>query len=469
MRLRLLAAFVGVALVILAAQDIPLARFVRSVERDRLLASLERDAFVIGGVAESSLSGDDDADPERLQASIELYQARNGADVVVTDDAGVAVAVSDDSARVGDDFSTRPEIAQALAGNPVTGERFSNSLGYDLAYVAVPVRSGPTVVGAVRLTYPASVIDDRASDTVRGIALVAFISLIGAGVAAVFIASTISRPILRLQRTTERVTAGDLSARAAIDEGPPEVRRLATSFNTMTDRVKLLLDQQRSFAGDASHQLRTPLTALRLQLERAGDMIDDDPSGARQRIEAAGAETERLQRLVEGLLMLARADRSGAAAVPVDVGALVHERVEMWAPLALERDLFVRAALTVPTHGPMALAVPQALEQIVDNFLDNAIGIVPSGTIIELTVAETTDADGRWVSVHVLDQGPGMTTEQLEHARDRFWRAADAPHQGSGLGLAIVDHLARASGGMLLLTNRPGGGLDAAVRLRVAG
>ena len=140
-----------------------------------------------------------------------------------------------------------------------------------------------------------AVIDDRASDTVRGIALVAFISLLGAGVAAVFIASTISRPILRLQRTTERVTAGDLSARAATDEGPPEVRRLATSFNTMTDRVKLLLDQQRSFAGDASHQLRTPLTALRLQLERAGDMIDDDPAGARQRIEAAGAETERLR------------------------------------------------------------------------------------------------------------------------------------------------------------------------------
>lgn len=466
MRLRLLAAFVGVAAVILAAQDIPLARFVRGVERDRLLASLERDAFVIGGVAESTLRDDPDEDAARLQSSVELYQARNGADVVVTDDAGVAVAVSDDADRVGDDFSNRPEIAQALDGAPVTGERFSATLGYDLAFVAVPVRSGPSVVGTVRITYPASVIDDRAGETVRGIALVALISLIGAGVAALFMASTITRPILRLQRTTERVTAGDLTARASIDEGPPEVRRLATSFNTMTDRVKELLDQQRSFAGDASHQLRTPLTALRLQLERAEDMIDHDPEGARRRIEAAGMETERLQRLVEGLLMLARAERSGAAAEQVDVGATVHERVEMWASLAVERDLFVRAALTVPTSGPTALAVPQALEQIIDNFLDNAIGIVPAGTIIELSLTESTDADGRWVSVHVLDQGPGMTADQLEHARDRFWRAADAPHQGSGLGLAIVDHLARASGGMLLLANRPGGGLDAAVRLR---
>lgn len=468
MRLRLLAAFVGVAIVILAAQDIPLARYVRSVERDRLLASLERDAFVIGGVAEAVLSGEANADPDQLQASVELYQSRNGAEVLVTDNAGVAVSVSSDSARIGDDFSTRPEIAQALAGSPVTGERASTTLGYDLAYVAVPVRSGPTVVGAVRLTNPASVIDDRASGTVRGIALVAFISLIGAAVAAVFIASTIARPIRRLQRTTERVTAGDLTARAVLDEGPPEVRQLAGSFNTMTDRVKELLDQQRAFAGDASHQLRTPLTALRLQLERASDMVEADPAGARQRIEAAGAETERLQRLVEGLLMLARADRNAAAAAAVDVGALLHERVEMWAPLALERELFVRAALTVPASGPVALAVPQALEQIVDNFLDNAIGIVPDGTVIELTVEQSADAEGRWVTVHVLDQGPGMSAEQLEHARDRFWRAADAPHQGSGLGLAIVDHLARASGGLLLLANRPGGGLDAAVRLRAA-
>lgn len=466
MRLRLLGAFIGVALVILAAQDIPLARFVRNVERDRLLASLERDAFVIGGVAEDVLSGEQNGDPEQLQESVELYETTSGADVVVTDTDGVAVAVSGDAARVGDDFSTRPEITEALAGTPVTGERASATLGYDIAYVAVPVRSGPTVVGAVRLTHPASVIDDRADETVRGIALVAFISLIGAGVAAVFMASTIARPIRRLQRTTERVTAGDLTARATTDEGPPEVRQLAGSFNTMTDRVRQLLDQQRAFAGDASHQLRTPLTALRLQLERASDMVDTDPAGARQRIEAAGSETERLQRLVEGLLLLARAERSIAEVAPVDVGALVHERAEMWAPLALERDLVVRPASSVHPSGPTALAVPQALEQIVDNFLDNAIAIVPDGTEIELSVEESTDTDGRWVTVHVLDRGPGMTPEQLDHARDRFWRATDAPHQGSGLGLAIVDHLARAGGGSLLLSNRADGGLDAAVRLR---
>jgi signal transduction histidine kinase len=258
------------------------------------------------------------------------------------------------------------------------------------------------------------------------------------------------------------VAAGDLASRAANDEGPPEVRQLADSFNTMTGRVNELLDQQRAFAGDASHQLRTPLTALRLQLERAGDMIGTDPDGARERIEAASAETERLQRLVEALLMLARAERTTMAAEPVDVGVAVAERVEMWAPLALERGITVHAAPAATTTGTMATAVPHALEQIIDNLLDNAISIVGDGTAIEVAVDRSAPAT---VTVHVLDRGPGMTEAQLAHALDRFWRAPDATHQGSGLGLAIVDHLARASGGSVALANRPGGGLDVAVRL----
>lgn len=462
MKWRLLAAFIGVTLVVLVAQNVPLATYVRSVERDRLLAGLERDAFVIAGSAEGVLS--DGGDTDALQSTVDLYRARDGAQVVVTDATGTAVAVSDDESRVGDDYSNRPEIAAALTGQPVTGERFSNTLGADLAYVAVPVRSGPDVVGTVRLTFPAAVIDDRAGDTVRGLVIVALISLAGAGVAALFVAFTIAGPIRRLQRTTERVAAGDLSTRAANDEGPPEVRQLADSFNTMTARVNELLDQQKAFTGDASHQLRTPLTALRLQLERAGDMIDTDPAGAKARVEAARAETERLQRLVDALLMLARAERHAMTTETVDVGAVVAERVEMWAPLAAERAVVVRATPSATEPGIIALAVPQALEQIVDNLLDNAISIVPDGTTIEVAVHRAPER----VTVHVLDRGPGMSEDQLAHALDRFWRAPTATHRGSGLGLAIVDHLARAGGGSVQLANRPGGGLDVAVHLRRA-
>lgn len=463
MRWRLLAAFLGVTIVVLAAHDVPLASYLRTVERERLVAGLERDAFLLGSSAEQVLTGDGTVD--NLQTSTDLYADRTGAEVVVTDATGTAIAVSRSPERVGTDYANRPEIATAAAGSPTSGDRYSDTLGDSLVYVAVPVRSGVDVVGVVRISYPAAVVDDRADDKIHGLATVALISLVAAGVAAVFMASTVTGPLSRLERRTETVAAGDLTARADEQDGPPEVRRLARSFNTMTAQVDQLVQQQRSFAGDASHQLRTPLTGLRLQLERAGELLDRDVEGARARIEAAGEETERLQRLVEGLLLLARSERAAAAREPLDVSGVVAERVDTWAPLAEERGITVRRAVQ---PGVRAVAVPQALEQIVDNLLDNAISIVPDGSPIDVTVMGPTASDPGHCTVTIADRGPGMSEEHLVHAFDRFWRAPDASHDGSGLGLAIVDHLARASGGSVALTRRDGGGLVGTLRLPVA-
>ena len=112
-------------------------------------------------------------------------------------------------------------------------------------------------------------------------------------------------------------------------------------------------------------------------------------------------------------------------------------------------------------------AVPHALEQIVDNLLDNALAVVPDGGSIDVSVVGPTASEPVWCVVTVADRGPGMTDDQLAHAFDRFWRAPDAPHEGSGLGLAIVDHLARASGGSVSLARRDGGGLMARLSLPV--
>ena len=468
MRWRLIAAFVGVTIVILAAHDIPLARYLRTVETERLVASIQRDAFILAGTSEDALSGEPTADPsataqdsDALQTTVDLYQARTGGSVVITDEAGIAVAVSGDEARRGDDYSTRPEIAAALAGNPTSGRRTSETLGVDIVYVAVPVLSGAVPVGVVRVTYPASTIDDRVSTKVRGILIVGVISLFAAALAEALMAATIVRPIRRLQRATEHVAAGDFDSRADIDEGAPEIRGLATSFNSMTEKISTLVERQRAFAGDASHQLRTPLTALRLQLERAAVNLDSDPDAARGDIEAASAETERLQRLVEGLLMLARADQGAVATETIDVADIVTERAAIWAPLADDRGVTITAGRV---SSLTARAVPGALEQIVDNYIDNALNASRPGT--EITVSAVSD--NGWASIHVSDNGPGMAAEQLQHAFDRFWRAANAGHEGSGLGLAIVRQLAEASGGEVGLANRIGGGLDASVRLPIA-
>jgi len=159
--------------------------------------------------------------------------------------------------------------------------------------------------------------------------------------------------------------------------------------------------------------------------------------------------------------MLARAGHADVATEVIDVADIVTERAAIWAPLAEERGV----ALTANTDRQVfARAVPGTLEQIVDNYIDNALNAGSAGNEI---IVDASRRDG-WVEVDVRDRGPGMPTQQLEHAFDRFWRATTSTHTGSGLGLAIVRQLAEASGGEVALANRHGGGLEAKVRLPVA-
>lgn len=469
MKWRLLLAMTAILTMTLAAQDIPLAGYLRDVERERELTRLERDAFLLAGASENVLSGEGDGETVvNLQDTIDLYAAREGARVVVTDSDGKVVASTDPTDAPGEDFSNRPEVQLALDLKRASGERHSDTAASDLVYVAVPVLSGARVVGVIRITFRASVIDERADAKARGLLLVFGISLAGAVLAALLLSAGVTAPLRRLQHTTEHLAAGDFSERADATSGPREVRSLARSFNTMTERIAGLVSKQKAFAGDASHQLRTPLTALRLQLERAADMVEHDPLGARERIEAAGAETERMQRLVEGLLLIARSDGTTLATVEVDVTAVANERAEVWRPFAEERGIQL---LTSVHDGLRARSMPSALEQIVDNYIDNALGVAAAGDTITVAAYQ----HGGRVHVHVLDEGPGMKPEHLDKAFDRFWRAPDAPHGGSGIGLAVVHHLAELSGGSVELRNRTdrgrpgeGSGLDASVTLPVA-
>lgn len=453
MRNRLLLLFVGVVALVLAVHDVPLARHLERVERDRLVAELERDAFILAGRAEEALEGGTAAEESALRAIVARYSAEEDVHVVIVDTAATGV-VSSDETDLSEDFSNRPEMESALTGAPATGERFSVTLGEDLFYVAVPVLSGDDVVGVVRLSAPERVVSERVSDRVRGLFVVAVISLVIATAVAWVFALSVSRPIRRLQDATQALADGELSTRAAADDGPPEVRDLAVAFNSMAARLEQLVERQRAFAGTASHQLRTPLTALRLRLEQlAGEELTPEST---HHVEAALAETDRLHRMIEGLLALSRAEDTAVGPVEVDLAAVVRERAEHWAALADERGVAVDSDL--PESAPV-LAVAGAAEQIVDNLVDNALDVSPVGGTLRLTVV----VSGDWVELHVIDAGPGMPIEQRQAAFDRFWRAPGAPPGGSGLGLAIVRQLAAAGGGTAELRAAPSGGIDAVV------
>ncbi len=465
MRWRLAAALVGIVALVLIVQDIPLGFHLARVERDRLETGLERDAYVLSGRAEDALEGRTTVEQAGLDDVVADYRARTGATVVITDGAGTAIAAGGPGTAVGESYANRPEIASALSGRFSAGERQSRTLGEPLVYVALPVRSGDRVLGTVRLAYPASAIDHRVSDRLRTLVAAAVVSLAAALVVAVALAATISRPLRRLRTATEGLAAGDLASRASTDTGPPEVRALATSFDAMADRIEQMVAAQRAFAGDASHQLRTPLTALRLRIDQAAALMEDDPAAARRRLEAAAGEIDRLGRLTDGLLTLARADAE-AEVVTVDVAATARERADEWRPLADEGG--VSLVVDAPSAAP-ALAVPGAPEQIVDNYIANALEVAPAGSTLRITVA----ADRAGVELHVVDEGPGLTDEQRAHAFDRFWQAGGGQGWGgqgggTGLGLAITHRLATASGARVELRRAPTGGIDAVASFHAA-
>lgn len=460
MRTRLLIIMVGVVALVLAVHDIPLARHLERVERDRLSTKYERDAFILAGRMEEALEDGAVAGDAGLRAIVLRYASEEQVEVVVVDRDALAV-VSSDTTKIGEDMSNRIEISEALAsGDPQTGERPSATLGQELYYVSVPVLSGTDRVGAVRISAPEQAVADRVDARIRGLLFVALLSLLIASAVAWLFARSVTRPLARLEDTTDRLASGDLDARADDEDGPGEVRALAASFNSMANRLGQLVDRQRDFAGTASHQLRTPLTALRLRLEQLAMQVDDQPEIG-ETVDRALVETDRLHRMIEGLLALSRAEDAAAGTVEVDLAAAVRERAEHWRPLADEQD--VRIEVTAPA-GTEVVAVAGAVEQIVDNLVDNALEVSPAGSALTLSVVP----DGSTAVLHVIDEGPGMADGDRERAFERFWRAEDAPVGGSGLGLAIVRQLAAAGDGTVELRAAPSGGIDAVVRFRAA-
>lgn len=458
---RLLASYLFLTVAVLLVLEIPLGINFAEREEQDLIQGLQIDAFALASFTEGE-PGPERQTTSELQSTAEAYARDTGARVVIVDSDGRAIADSDPPAG-GERFfdEGRPEIATALEGQVATGTRSSETLGGRFLYAAVPVASGGAVHGAVRITYPADQLDQRVRDNWLRLGLIALVSLAAAAALGVVLARSVTKPVLDLQAAATALGRGELGIRADESAGPSEVRALARDFNDMAVRLEALVGAQEAFVADASHQLRSPLTALRLRLENLEATV---AAPDRDEVESAGREVARLSRVVDGLLALARADRaSGAAtAVPTSLSASLRERADVWGPLVEERGV----ALDVAGDGT-AVVDPDRLAQVVDNLLANALEVAPSGSAIQLR--STSGVDEHAVELHVVDAGPGLSEEARGRAFDRFWRAggrrpADQDALGgSGLGLAIVQKLVAADGGSVELRSAATGGVDATV------
>ncbi|MGA0878576.1 MAG: ATP-binding protein [Ilumatobacteraceae bacterium] len=439
---RLILSYLAITVAVLIILEVPFAVFFAQRERDRLTANLERDAYVMATVYEDFIEVGVVPDPRRA----EEYASATGARVIVVDETGLSLV--DTAEPTPQSFATRPEIAAALSGERATGTRRSESLGTDLLFVSIPIAANGSIQGAVRLTLDTSEVDDRIERFWWGLLGIAAVVVVAITLIGWLIARSVTLPLRRLNETARRFGSGDLRREKTESQGPPELQELAATMTDMAEQLAQLIEQQRAFVADASHQLRTPLTGLRLRLENLQATLATADS---TQIDLAIDEIARLSNVVNDLLRLARADR-GDVAVPHDLTTIVSERVNTWTAVAETADIHLD--FQQDEKHLVVLAVPGAIEQILDNVLDNAISIAPARTTVSI-VLESGISRHR---LSIRDQGPGLSDEDKILALRRFWRG-DNQRPGSGLGLAIAEGLARSSGGSLELHDSPSGGL----------
>ncbi len=371
------------------------------------------------------------------------------------------------------------------------GQRVGVELVADRYHTASTCISQRTTVGVVEVvtTFP------RVHAILSALHVLLLVVLGGALVLGVLVGGPLItralRPLTRMTETAGRIAGGDLSQRVRLPHTSDEIGQLGNAFDEMIERIQYGFavqqaseDRMRQFIADASHELRTPLTSIRGYIDVLLRGAKNDPETADEVLRATRRETERMTRLVNDLLTLARFDAGRPLETqPVDLIALAGEAVDQARILAGEREV----ALRTDGRGRLPIqADPDRLKQVLLILLDNALKYgrpAPDGWV--RVFVERTD---RGVVLSVADNGPGIAPEDLPHIFDRFYRAeraartrrmtgrqvADRAHEaptgqqdasaanhgpsGSGLGLCIAQAIVQAHGGTLSVQSRVGSG-----------
>ncbi|QFQ99158.1 HAMP domain-containing histidine kinase [Streptomyces phaeolivaceus] len=448
---QLLRSYVLLVAVAIALFTVPVAFTLTAQLRGDTIGSVEREAQTMARL----LGNGDNASCEALQRLAKAYEPT---------EVRVQVASTNGCLPKGLAAPTRDTaLTSALRHGRTTEDWGSDFIWGKNLVVTAPARDAGTdeVVGAVRIVFSTDHLTSRLWQIWGFRAGLAVLVLVAAAIIGVFVARRLTRPLLQLNEMASKLSDGDLTARSPVT-GPQETQTLARTLNQAGERLDTLIASQRIFVADASHQLRTPLTALRLSLDNIADGTDDE--FVREDVEQATAEVVRMSRLVNGLLVLARAEAKVTAAEPLSLREVIGERLDVWRPAADERGVTI--TLRGSADGrPLVLASPGHLEQVLDNVLSNALEVSPDGA----TITVSMETRGDEVVLSVLDEGPGMSDAEKSRAFDRFWRGQGLTgRSGSGLGLAVVKQLVTDDNGTVALKDAPGGGLCVALTLRAA-
>ncbi|MEU9013728.1 HAMP domain-containing sensor histidine kinase [Streptomyces sp. NPDC048479] len=454
MRTRLLPLLIVLMAGVLLALGFPLAVSVAAAQQQRVVVDRIDDTVRFAALAQfvTDRSGADER-RSTLQEQLDRYHDTYGIS------AGVFYRDSDAMARAPETWSVplsgqgRQAFEEALSGRRSHDppQVWPWQQGGRLVVASPVVRDGD-VVAVVFTDSPTGQLRSRVLQGWLLIAAGEGAAMLLAVGAAFRLTGWVLRPVRILDAATHDIATGQMNSRVAAASGPPELRRLARSFNEMADNVEEVLEQQRAFVADASHQLRNPLAALLLRIELLALEL---PAG-NEEIASVRTEGKRLAQVLDDLLDLALAEHASADLQLTDIGELAAERVAAWRPLAEEKGV----RLTGHGAAVTAWADPVALSSALDAVIDNALKFTPQGEEVTVSVA----SNGESSTVVITDGGPGLTDEELARIGDRFWRSGRHQNvKGSGLGLSISRALLTAGGGSIAYAHHEPCGLRVTV------
>ncbi|MDQ0381806.1 sensor histidine kinase [Amycolatopsis thermophila] len=440
MRTRVLAVLLAFVVLATAGFALPLLTVTATERTQQLLLARTADLDRFAALADQAVAA---GDPSVLRAEVSRYTELYGEGIVVVTARRTPVAETGGLSAA--DPAIGALVDAALRNQPSQPAATVRPWSRAPVLLARPAGTGTKVSGAVvlRASVTAAAEDVRRSwfAVLAGAALV---TLAGAGL-ALGATRWVLGPMRRLDRAVGRLTAGLRPVHADL-AGPPELRQLTAGFNRMSDAVTAALDQQRRLVADTSHQMRNPMTALRLRVDALRSSL---PASASRTYEGAVGELDRLEGLLDDLLTLATAEhRAGELSLSgdgawCDAAAVAEAQVHLWQPAA------ERAGVTLRFSGPAVRVAATAAEvaQMLDVLLDNALKYAPGGEVsVSCGVAQA------WAELAVRDFGPGLSPAELAQAQTRFWRAErHRSLPGTGLGLAIAERLAAGRGGRIAL------------------
>jgi signal transduction histidine kinase len=415
---------------------------------------LELQAETIANALRDPVGLGDRRDPSggrSLDALISSYAQGIGGRVTLVDPQ-LNVTLSSDSAVPTHVQETHSELLAARNGTPQAAIRWDEWSKQERLFVAVSVAERGQTFGFVQVSIPTGPIYAEMRQTWLTFLIFGGVVLLVTIAASTLIARQIAVPVLKLTATSEQIAAGRLDERVS-PEGPNEIRRLGVAFNQMAERVQEMIAQQRAFVDNAAHELRSPLTSLRLRIEMLQTRGKNDVELTQRYLGQMEREVGYLQRLVDHLLALASVENSDHAApkTPLDLARILYDVTDEMSEVAQQAGLTLQT--DIPEHLPAMEANAEQMNSMIRNLIDNAIKYTRRGGAITLTAKSARDE----IEIRVADTGIGIPVEALPRIFDRFYRVDTARSRnggGAGLGLSLVRSIAEAHGGHVDVQSR---------------